>query len=186
MIKEFITLSFVLILGFITWGVVQRYQWPIDYSQYIADYLDLPPLDTTFEKYIVPKYFEHAQVITDADLLKYPEDIAVDNNGTIYSGLSDGTLVKINSTGSIETLYKFNNTNGIYGIIITKDDKTLYFVTELKGLIKFDIQFRTPNYLLSAIDGKPFAALNNLCLDEDNQTIYMTDSTTISMRYSNK
>jgi len=87
----------------------------------------------------VPKYFEHAQVITDADLLKYPEDSAVDNNGTIYSGLSDGTLVKINSTGSIETLYKFNNTNGIYGIIITKDDKTLYFVTELKGLIKFDI-----------------------------------------------
>ena len=94
--------------------------------------------------------------------------------------------MKINSTGGIETLYKFNNTNGIYGIIITSDDKTLYFVTELKGLIKFDIETKTPNYLLSGIDGKTFAALNNLCIDEDNQTIYLTDSTPVSMRFSNK
>lgn len=58
-------------------------------------------MDKTFENYIVPKYFENAQVITDADKLKYPEDIAVTNDGTIFTGLHDGTIAVINSTGSI-------------------------------------------------------------------------------------
>jgi hypothetical protein len=63
--------------------------------------LKLPPLDTTFEKHIIPKYFENAQVITDAEHLKYPEDIAVTNDGTIYTGLADGSIAVINSTGGI-------------------------------------------------------------------------------------
>lgn len=53
-------------------------------------------------------------------------------------------------------------------------------------MIKFDIESKTPTYLLSGIDGKTFAALNNLCIDEENQIIYMTEATSISMRFSNK
>jgi sugar lactone lactonase YvrE len=83
-------------------------------------------------------------------------------------------------------LFKFNDTNGVYGIIISSDDKTLYFVTEYKGLIQLDIETRTPTYLLEGLNGKNFAALNNLCLDEENQIIYVTEATSISMRYSNK
>lgn len=48
MIKEFIVLSFVLALGFVTWGVYEWSQWPIDYSQFEPEVLTLPPLDTTF------------------------------------------------------------------------------------------------------------------------------------------
>lgn len=186
MIKEFITLFFVLVLGFICWGVYERTQWPIDYSQYSAESVKLPPLDKTFEKHIFPKFFENAQVITDPAFLRYPEDMAVANDGTIYTGLSDGTIAIINSTGSIQTFYKFDNTSGIYGIILTSDETTLYFVTEFQGLIKLDIQTKTPTFLMKGINGKDFAALNNLCIDEENQIIYVTDATSISMRFSNK
>lgn len=57
MIKEFVTLSLVLVFGFVCWGIYERSQWPIDYSQYIAESVKLPPFDNTFEKHIIPKYF---------------------------------------------------------------------------------------------------------------------------------
>jgi hypothetical protein len=41
----------------------------------------------------------------------------------------------------------------------------LYFVTELEGLIKLDIETKTPTFLVKGIEGKTFAALNNLCID---------------------
>jgi sugar lactone lactonase YvrE len=59
-------------------------------------------------------------------------------------------------------------------------------VSELEGLIKFDIETRTPTFLLKGINGQNFAALNNLCIDEENQIIYVTDATSISMRFSTK
>lgn len=124
------------------------------------------PLDKTFENHIIPKYFEHAQVITDDTLLRYPEDIVVANDGTIYTGNKDGVLLTITPAGNISTLYKFNTTDGIFGIVITSDDKTLYFVTESEGIVKFDIATKTPTFLLRGINGKNFVALNNLCLDQ--------------------
>lgn len=72
MIKEFITLSFVLILGFVIWGIYEWSQWPIDYSQFQPELITLGPLDTTFEGHIAPKFFEHAQVITNEDFLRFP------------------------------------------------------------------------------------------------------------------
>ena len=186
MIKEFIVLSFVLVLGFVSWGIYEWSKWPIDYSQFQPELLTLGPLDTTYESRIVPKFFEHAQVITNEEFLRFPEDIAVSNDGTIYTGLQNGTVAIITAAGDSSIFYNFNNIGGIYGIIITSDDKTLYFVSEFGGLIKLDIATKTPTFLLKSIDGKDFAALNNLCIDEENQIIYMTDATTISMRFANK
>jgi sugar lactone lactonase YvrE len=41
--------------------------------------------------------------------LKGPEDIAVDNNGTVYTGLEDGRIVKISPEGDVES---FAETDG--------------------------------------------------------------------------
>lgn len=41
--------------------------------------------------------------------LKGPEDIAVDNNGTVYAGLEDGRIVKISPEGDVES---FAETDG--------------------------------------------------------------------------
>lgn len=72
MLKEFVTLSLVLVVGFIAWSAVEWARWPIDYGQYQAEAVKLEPLDTTFEQHIIPKYFENAQIITSVDSLKYP------------------------------------------------------------------------------------------------------------------
>lgn len=82
------------------------------------------------------------------------------SSGIIYSGLLDGVVVALTpSTNSSEPVYN-NNTEVIYsdpesgrifGIIITSDDKMLYYVTENKGLVQFDIENRKANYLMDDI-----------------------------------
>jgi hypothetical protein len=72
MLKELLTLGLVLVFGFIVWGAFEWSRWPIDYGQYQAEAVKLGPLDNTFEQHIIPKYFENAQIITNADSLKYP------------------------------------------------------------------------------------------------------------------
>lgn len=57
MLKEFLTLSLVLVAGFIAWGVIEWVRWPIDYGQYEAEVVKLGPLDNTFEQHIIPRYF---------------------------------------------------------------------------------------------------------------------------------
>lgn len=121
MIKEFISLSLVIIFGFVVWGAYEKTQWPIDYTSFPVHYEPIPKVDESYKNHIKQKYFQHAQVITDKAALRYPEDLVVTNDGTIYTGLQDGTIAVVNSTGGISTLYKFNDTNGIYGIIMTKD-----------------------------------------------------------------
>ena len=111
-----------------------------------------------------------------------PEDIGVSSKGDIYTGLIDGSVIKVRE-GSNETtlLYKHNDTGRIYGLIITKDDSTLYYATENRGLVKLDLKSNTPEYLLEEVDGKIMKALNNLAIDEDSQILYLTDSGPIPM-----
>jgi hypothetical protein len=124
-------------------------------------------------------YFDKAKVITDEKLF-YPEDLAVDSKGIIYSGLTNGKIVRIDEQGNIEFLNEVEG-NLLLGIIITSDDSTLYFLASDKGLCRMDIATREISYLLQYK-----GALNNLALDEDNQIIYITYSSPIHMKFSNK
>jgi sugar lactone lactonase YvrE len=74
----------------------------------------------------------------------------------------------------------------IAGIIITSDDETLYYVSQDKGLIRFDLFSQEPTYLLSQIEGKPIPAMNNLCIDEEKQIVFITDCSTFKLRRSAK
>lgn len=102
MIKDFIKLSVVIVVGFAIWIGYERSQWTQDYSQYKAEVATLGPLDQTYLSHLTPKLFENAQVITDKEQLRHPEDLVVTNDGTIYTGLRDGRIAVINSTGNIE------------------------------------------------------------------------------------
>lgn len=118
--------------------------------------------------------------------MRFPEDISVTNDGTIYTGLLNGTVAVITPAGDSSLFYNFYNIGIIYGIIITSDDKTLYFVSEIGGLIRLEIATKTPTFLANGINGKDFVALNNLCIDEENQIIYMTDSSPFPLKFFNK
>lgn len=72
MIREFLSLSLVLVLGLIAWSLYERTTWDEDYTRYTIEYPTFPPLDTTFESQIRPKYFADATVITNDTHLRYP------------------------------------------------------------------------------------------------------------------
>jgi hypothetical protein len=108
MIKEFGTLFFVLLALLVGWSFYEKSTWPIDYTAFAPEAVDIQPLDSSFEQHIIPKYFSDALVINDTVNLRTPEDIAVDNNGTMYSGLDNGVIAKIFSEGEILHLIKLN------------------------------------------------------------------------------
>jgi len=143
---------------------------------------NIPTYNASHESHFNPKYFSKASIISNDTHMVCPEDIGVSSKGDIYTGLIDGSVIKVRE-GSNETtlLYKHNDTGRIYGLIITKDDSTLYYATENRGLVKLDLKSNTPEYLLEEVDGKIMKALNNLAIDEDSQILYLTDSGPIPM-----
>lgn len=88
-------MSLALVLGFAAWIIYERTQWDEDYTRYDAPKLPIYPLDNIFEQHINPKLFKNATIITNDTSLRYPEDLAVSNDGTIYTGLLDGLVVSI-------------------------------------------------------------------------------------------
>jgi hypothetical protein len=57
--------------------------------------LQLPPFNNSYERHVRADYFKEAVVITNDTNLVCPEDIAVSSNGTIYTGLTDGSIVSV-------------------------------------------------------------------------------------------
>lgn len=66
----------------------------------------------------------------------------------------------------------------VYGLALTSDDSTLYYVTDHKGLMKLDLNTKAHEVLLDDFDRK-LVALNSVTIDETNQVLYMSDSGTI-------
>lgn len=177
MIREFLSLSLVLVLGLIAWSLYERSTWDEDYTRYTIDYPSFPPLDTTFKSQIKSNYFADATVITNETHLCYPEDVAVSSRGIIYTGLMDGSVVAVTpESNRTEVIFKGNGTGRILGLIITSDDSTLYLASDLKGLIKFDLTKGEASYLLNKVNGSEIKALNSIGIDEERQMLYLTDS----------
>jgi hypothetical protein len=57
--------------------------------------------------------------------------------------LIDGSIVSINSSGHIETFYKRNTSGRVFGMILTSDESTIYYLSQHEGLIKLDIESKT-------------------------------------------
>jgi hypothetical protein len=147
MIKSVCRFIGPLIIGLFLWAVYDRQQWTEDFSIYEAPFLDFGPIDSSYEDSMNVSLFSSAKIVHDSTL-KYPEDIAVSNDGTIYTGLADGRLVSISPSGEKTQMYHNNDTGMIIGIILTKDEQKLYYVTEFRGLVEFDLGSKQSKYLL--------------------------------------
>lgn len=154
MVRQILSLCLAIVLGVIVWSLYQRNTWDQDYTHYTINYPIFQPLDTTFESQINPKYFADATIITNSTHLCYPEDIAVSSQGIIYTGLIDGSVVAVTpKSNRTEVIFKGNQTGRILGLIISRDDSTIYLASDLKGLIKLDIATGKADYLLNNVDG---------------------------------
>ena len=166
MIKEFATLSLVLLVGLVSWCAYERTTWDEDYTRYPITIAHVGTLDNTYQQHIDPVYFKQATVITNDTHLRFPEDIAVNSQGVIYTGLCDGSIVTVTpESNNTELVYQGDKTGRVYGLILTEDESTLFFLTEFKGLVRYDLVKREAHYLLSESILKQTGALNSVCID---------------------
>lgn len=119
-----------MVLCLAGWIIYECRQWDEDYTSYEAPKLPISSIDNTYLQHINPKLFQNATVISNTTHLRYPEDLAVTNDGIIYAGLIDGSIVSvIAGSNDTTTVFKHNDSGRIYGLILTSDESTLYYVS---------------------------------------------------------
>lgn len=103
-----------------------------------------------------------------------PEDVAVDAEGRIYTGLADGRIVRIADDGkTIQTIAEIAGRP--YGIELYGTDELVVCAGE-KGLLGVEISTGRQRAVATEVFDAPIAACNNAAVASDG-TIYFTDST---------
>jgi sugar lactone lactonase YvrE len=101
------------------------------------------------------------------------EDVEVDNEGNIYTGLENGLIVKVSFNKSEEVIA---NTGGRPFGLRFGGDGNLYVADGIKGLLKIDFK---NNYKIEVLtneaDGIPFRFTDHLDVASDGK-IYFTDA----------
>lgn len=107
-----------------------------------------------------------------------PEDLTIDDQtGAIYTGLHDGSIMKIDSSG----VKKIGKGKGvILGVKLSQDNSQLFFVDIDKGMCKLDLSTGSITVLTNHCNGKMFTFLDNFDIAKDGK-IYMTDA---SVKYT--
>jgi sugar lactone lactonase YvrE len=102
-----------------------------------------------------------------------PEDVVLDREGRILTGLADGRILRISDNGRrIDTVA---NTHGRpLGIELLPDARLLVCDAKL-GLLRVDPESGQVEPLLNAIGGSPMRFCNNAAVASDG-TIYFSDS----------
>lgn len=126
-----------------------------------------PPLTGAFEKNHKLQSAELISVPGDG-----PEDVAVDGNGNIFTGIEDGTILRINPGGSITPIAEVLGRP--LGIELYGDD--LLVCNAYLGLQRVS-QAGAVDVLANEVDGSPLVLTNNATVAGDG-TIYFTESTT--------
>ena len=102
-----------------------------------------------------------------------PEDVVVDSNGRVITGLPDGRILRIDpDTAGIETIA---DTGGRpLGIELFPDERLLV-CDAVRGLLRVDPASGGTEVLVTAVDGQPLVFCNNAAVAGDG-TVYFTDS----------
>ncbi|KAM7446526.1 hypothetical protein ABFA07_005181 [Porites harrisoni] len=119
-----------------------------------------------------------------------PESIAIDSTGTLYTGLYDGRIVKLEGDKVIDVVQTGKQPCGTLeleqtcgrplGMRFDRYGINLIVADAYYGLLEVNPRARTVNTLVPptpGINGKPFRFVNDLDIARDG-TIYFTDSST--------
>ena len=130
-----------------------------------------PPEPPSLDDRLAPN-----QVLDRAELLARgrvngPEDTEVDEQGRVYGGLADGTIVRIGSGGGVET---FADTGGRPLGMEFDAEGNLIVADAWKGLLSIDPEGRI-EVLTRESNGVPFAFTDDLDIAGDGR-IYFSDA----------
>ena len=113
----------------------------------------------------------------DLQLIDLPaagEDVAVDRDGTVLVGVSDGRILRVNPSGVITEVA---NTGGRPLGVEIAPDGAIIVCDFRRGLLRVDPAHGGVEVLVDEIGGKPIVFCNNCTIGRDG-TIYFTDSST--------
>lgn len=103
-----------------------------------------------------------------------PEDVVVDADGQLWTGLADGRILRISPDGSERSVVA--NTGGRpLGLHVARDGRVLICDCD-KGLLALDPSSGTLSTLATSVDGRALGFCSNVTETSDG-TIYFTEST---------
>ncbi len=103
-----------------------------------------------------------------------PEDVVVDGEGRIWTGVDDGRIVRI-SPDSGETTVVADTGGRPLGLHVARDGRLL-ICDSPRGLLAMDTGTGTFETLVDEVDGRPLRFCSNVTETADG-TIYFTEST---------
>lgn len=102
-----------------------------------------------------------------------PEDVVVGEDGTVYTGTADGSILAISNGG--DTIRRVTTTGGRpLGVELLGDGRLLVCDAD-RGLLAIDIDGGEIEALVTEVDGVPLICTNNAAVAPDG-TIWFTDS----------
>jgi sugar lactone lactonase YvrE len=121
--------------------------------------------------------FERNQRLLDAELWRVPaagpEDVVVADDGTVYTGTIDGSLLALSDGG--DTIRRITRTGGRpLGLELLPDGRLLVCDAD-RGLLAADVDSGEIEELVTAVDGARLICTNNAAVGSDG-AIYFTDS----------
>ena len=104
------------------------------------------------------------------------EDTAADADGRLYSGLSDGRVVRLEPGGATTTIVQTGGRP--LGLQFSKADGLLYVCDTDKGLLAVDVAKKTFIVVTDTAEGDAFSFTNNLAIDSAGR-VYFTDASSV-------
>ncbi|ASK34040.1 SMP-30/gluconolactonase/LRE family protein [Alloalcanivorax mobilis] len=102
-----------------------------------------------------------------------PEDVAIDDNGQLYVGYEDGSLVRFDGNGEHPDL--ITNTGGRPFGLDFAPDGTLVVADGYRGLLRVNTQSGAVTLLSDGADGVPFRFTDDVDVARDG-TVYFSDA----------
>lgn len=121
--------------------------------------------------------WSQAAPLDAADLLPVPgtgpEDVAVDGDGDLFTGLDDGRVIRMTPDG--RRIQNLADTGGRPLGIEVFPDGSLLICDAHKGLLHLDVTRREVTTLVAEVDGLPLRFTNNAAIHPDGSVLF-TDS----------
>lgn len=149
--------------------------WPIEIAPQPWNPAPAPPLTAQYQQNSLLATTERLSLGTGTPAAGAgfgPEDVALDSEGRIYSGLDDGRIMRQQADGSRPEL--FANTHGRPLGLAFDPTGNLIVADAIKGLLSL-ARDGAVTVLATQADGVPFGCTNDLDVAADG-TIYFTDA----------
>jgi sugar lactone lactonase YvrE len=166
---------FAFLAALITIVVLYLLLWPVAISPQAWTPATAPPLTAKYQQNSLLAKTDRLSLGTETPKPGAgfaPEDVALDAEGRIYSGLDDGRIMRLQPDGTRPEI--FSNTNGRPLGLAFEPNGNLIVADAVKGLLSLAAD-GSVTVLATGADGVPFGCTNDLDVAADG-TIYFTDA----------